>query len=811
LKHFVGIDFGTCNSSIAYVVDPEDGKDVSLEARVVPFQKDDGSEDTRLPSLVARSLSGKGDTFVTGWDAEGQMSRIGTKGRRTALAFLRHGQNMFNAVKSDLGASRVYPFACATALRMPEDAVVLIFREMIAAAKRANPHLNVLESPVVISVPASLSGSARKETLAAAVQAGLKEDRIELIDEPIAALLHALGDREKAAVLCSDKPRKILVFDYGGGTLDLCLVECRRRRSENFGFEVKHLAISHYLRNGGNDIDAAITENILWQQVEKDMEIERLDLSPLVQRRIQDTLTVLVARRLKEQMCAWLRKTLEANGKDWAKIDLKHEERCPLPVAFQDDSLPKPLRCVFKMNFRQFQSIMEPFVEMPCGSKEKWETSFRRSIFPPIFDTLAKAGLDVEDIDTVLYHGGSCRNPFIQEALQEAVDRPDWLFNDVELLQTPSLNTSVAQGAALACYWRKAKNIDPVRPIIAEPVGIMDRGGNPHWLTSVACSEAEALPYPSEDSWAETGADTFCIPEDGAPFMIVPWFTGREKRRIHWIRLNLQDHQGLKRNDPVSIEFRVDRDKVLHWRCRVNGGAPQTADSIDDPWETRAPTIRHRQLAEHRSQMKLWAQQNPGRPFPRDMLYKEANLSRLAGDVDTAELLSLEYLGRYPSDAGILNILSLMLDETIRHAQALDYSKRAVELSPDDAVFVGNYGYLLADRGQNAEAETMLRRALAINPDLAYVRERLGRLLEDTGRRNLGLEEYQRAVNIIEKKTTSNMPDSGDLAQASRLYRFLGQEDKAVAAAERRNVTIEREKLGGDGRYVIASYRSQAR
>jgi molecular chaperone DnaK (HSP70) len=51
VKYFVGIDFGTSNSSIAYVVDPEDGKEVTLEARVVPFQKDDGSEDTRLPSL----------------------------------------------------------------------------------------------------------------------------------------------------------------------------------------------------------------------------------------------------------------------------------------------------------------------------------------------------------------------------------------------------------------------------------------------------------------------------------------------------------------------------------------------------------------------------------------------------------------------------------------------------------------------------------------------------------------------------------------------------------------------------------------
>lgn len=809
MKHFVGIDFGTSNSSIAYVVDPEDGKEVSLDPKVVSFQKDDGSEDTRLPSLVARSLVGKGVTFVTGWDAEGQMARLGMRGRRVMAEFLRHGQNMFSAVKSDLGASRVYPFACGPELRMPEDAVELVFHEMIVAAERANPHLKVKESPVVISVPASLSGSARNETLAAAIRAGLSKDRVELIDEPIAALLHALSDREKAAALCGDKPQKVLVFDYGGGTLDLCLVECRRRRAESFGFEVTHLAISHYLRNGGNDIDASITETVLWPQVEKDMGLERNQLSPLLQRRIQDTLTVLVARRLKEQMCAWLRKALEGSDNNWAGIDGKHEERCPLPVAFHDDNLPKPLRCVFRMRFREFANIMEPFTAMPFGPKETWEARFPRSIFPPIFDTLAKADLDVEDVDTVLYHGGSCRNPFIQQALRDAVDRPDWLFNDVQLLPSPSLNTSVAQGAALACYWRKAKNVDPVRPIMAEPVGIMDRGGNRHMLTSVASVEAEALPYP-ETGWCDTGADTFCIPEDSAPLMIVPWFTGRDTPRIHWIRLDLQAFQGLRRNDPVSIEFRIDRDKVLHWRYRIKGGSPQPAESIDDPWATRSPTLQHRRLAEHRRQTKQWAQENAGRAFPRDMLFREANLSRLAGDFDTAELVALEYLDRYPTDSGMMNILAIMYHVRGREARALEYSQQAVKLSPKDAVLIGNHGYHLADDGKNEEAETMLRRSLAINPDLAYVRERLGRLLEDTGRRDQGLDEYRRAVTIIEAKAGAGGPDCDDLAQASRLYHYLGQEDKAAEAVERRSETIEREKLGGDNKYVIASYRSQA-
>ena len=70
-----------------------------------------------------------------------------------------------------------------------------------------------------------VNAEVRRQTKEAAEHAGLRPDRIELIDEPIAALLHLLNDPSAVRILEEGKRKKLLVFDYGGGTLDLCLVQ----------------------------------------------------------------------------------------------------------------------------------------------------------------------------------------------------------------------------------------------------------------------------------------------------------------------------------------------------------------------------------------------------------------------------------------------------------------------------------------------------------------------------------------------------------------------------------------------------------
>ena len=187
-----------------------------------------------------------------------------------------------------------------------------------------------------------------------------------------------------------------------------------------------------------------------------------------------------------------------------------------------------------------------------------------------------------------------------------------------------------------------------------------------------------------------------------------------------------------------------------------------------------------------------------------------ANLCRLADDYETAELLCLQFIRAFGEDAPTLNILSIICNATCRRPQALCYSKQAVSLVPENPIYAGNLGCYLADTGRNKEAEAVLRRALAIREDLVYVHEHLGCLLKHMGRLDEAGAEFRRGVELLHYSATTAPPDRDSLCGLTRLFRHLGEQDKADDFAERYRLARETEDRGGDERFVIATYRSEA-
>ena len=222
-RAFIGIDFGTSNSSIAYVLpDPRDktAQKVVVKTVQVVIDADSGAKSERIPTILGEQPDKRRrGTFLLGWDFIQTLLRPKRKGR-----LLRHGENFFQSVKSDLGTFRVYAHAFAPEYNTPEKVTTAIFARLLKEAERSLPEYNLSKARVIVSVPASLSAIGRRQTLDAAAAAGLKPDKVELIDEPVAALLDFLNDGRAAGLLDTGKPKNILVFDYGGGTLDLSLV-----------------------------------------------------------------------------------------------------------------------------------------------------------------------------------------------------------------------------------------------------------------------------------------------------------------------------------------------------------------------------------------------------------------------------------------------------------------------------------------------------------------------------------------------------------------------------------------------------------
>jgi molecular chaperone DnaK len=518
-KVYLGIDLGTSNSSIAYVLggDPRDAVAQKIPVHVVKVSMDEegGAKAERLPSVIASSLDRRSRKPLMGWEFFHELS-----GRKRKTGLLRHGETFFRSVKSDLGSLRVYPHACMTEFQTPEKVAAAILKRLLKEAEEALPGYNLKKAQVMISVPASLNTLGREHTLEAARLAGLDTDSIQLVDEPVAALLDWLNDGRAAGVLDTSQPKNVLVFDYGGGTLDLSLVRARfDPTNQTTGLHVENLAISQYRRLGGDDVDRAVMSEIVWPQIKEQRGTERDALPSDLRQQIEDTLTPTVARRLKEGICRKIKETSREGHR--AARKLEHIE--PLQVIFEEIELPRN----FKITADGFQEVMWPFLMPPNEDVLADEDLRRQCLLVPVLEVLKRGGIETEELHALVLHGGSCRNPLVRELLTETFGDQTSLFHNTQVLETPDLDTSVAKGAALTAYWRHERDTHIVTPIIAEDIGILTLDDKPVKLLK----SGQSLPFPDGDGVHEVPVP-FYVPQSKLRHLLVPFYTGQHTRRI---------------------------------------------------------------------------------------------------------------------------------------------------------------------------------------------------------------------------------------------------------------------------------------
>ena len=139
----------------------------------------------------------------------------------------------------------------------------------------------------------------------------------------------------------------------------------------------------------------------------------------------------------------------------------------------------------FEMTSDQFRQVMAPFLAPPGPEPHE------RSLLGPVMETLERAGLSPDRLDAVVLHGGSSLNPYVGH-LMRTTFRGQTLFDRAQIVATPDPLVSVARGAALFSYWRHARAVEIIRPIMAEDLGIIVRSGEP--MPLVAGGYAAALP-----------------------------------------------------------------------------------------------------------------------------------------------------------------------------------------------------------------------------------------------------------------------------------------------------------------------------
>ncbi len=322
----IGIDLGTTNSCVAVYE--------GSEPIVIP--NPEGSRTT--PSVVAFSKSGE---RMIGQVAKRQSI---TNPDRTVSSIKRH---MGTNYKVDIDGKSY----------TPQEISAMILQKMKSDAEA---YLGTSVTDAVITVPAYFTDAQRQATKDAGKIAGLNVQRI--INEPTAAALAYGMDKETN--------QKILVFDLGGGTFDVSLLEI-----SDGVFEV--LATAGNNRLGGDDFDQRI---INWM-AEKFQRENGIDLRN----------DKMVLQRLKD-------------AAEKAKIELSGMSSSDINLPFITATAAGPLHFEATLTRAEFDRITADLVESTMG---------------PTKQVIRDAGVPVEKIDKVLMVGGSSRIPAVQEAVKK--------------------------------------------------------------------------------------------------------------------------------------------------------------------------------------------------------------------------------------------------------------------------------------------------------------------------------------------------------------------------------------------------------
>ena len=373
----IGIDLGTTNSCVAIM----EGD--------APRVIENSEGDRTTPSIVAFS---KNDEVLVGTAAKRQAVTNPTNtlfavkrliGRRFDDDVVQRDMKMvpYKIVKADNGDAWVD--ANGKSMAPPE----ISARVLMKMKKTAEDYLGESVTDAVVTVPAYFNDSQRQATKDAGKIAGLNVKRI--INEPTAAALAYGMDKKRGDA-------KIAVYDLGGGTFDVSIIEIAEVDGEH-QFEV--LATNGDTFLGGEDFDMRVIEYLA-------AEFER-------ESGVDITQDPLAMQRLKE-------------AGEKAKIELSTQQHSEvnLPYVTADASGPKHLN--IKLTRAKLESLVEELVEKTIG---------------PCKIALQDANLKVNEIDDVILVGGQTRMPKVQEEVQN--------FFGKEPRRDVNPDEAVAMGAAI--------------------------------------------------------------------------------------------------------------------------------------------------------------------------------------------------------------------------------------------------------------------------------------------------------------------------------------------------------------------------
>jgi len=359
MSRIIGIDLGTSNSAAAIM---------------------EGGRAAIIPSAEGTSIGGKAFPSYVAFTKEGELL-VGEPARRQAVT---NPEGTIKAIKRKMGTD--YKAEVHGKDYTPQQISAFILQKI---KRDAEAYLNEEIDKAVITVPAYFNDNQRQATKDAGAIAGL--DVVRIINEPTAAALAFGIDK-------TDVEQKILVFDFGGGTLDVTIMEF----SEGV-FEV--ISTSGDTQLGGTDMDETLMEYVVSEfQKESGVDLR------------------------SDKMAMW--RVREACEKAKIELSTTQTTEINLPFITADQTGPKHLSK--NISRSKLEELVDPVVRKCKG---------------PVDQALKDASLNPDKIDNIIMVGGPTRMPIVQRFLENAIGKK--IQRGIDPMECVAMGAAI-QGAVLA-------------------------------------------------------------------------------------------------------------------------------------------------------------------------------------------------------------------------------------------------------------------------------------------------------------------------------------------------------------------------